>query len=380
MTAGFIYKPKLLIIASLLSISLFIGLTHRAHAASGITVSPALLETELSDSVATTIKYVSVRNDFPVAVRVGTSIGGLEQTGKNLVPSSNVDPGLVAATKILTGDTTLNPGQSVNVQVQFSNVPELGPGGHYGALLIKLLPAEAENLTLQQAISVTMFVVKEGGAVRSIALTDVKLQRNIFRAPKFADLTFKNTGNVHIVPRGTVDLLSGETLHSRGIVNEPSSPLFPGREIVLRSSLERLKLPIMPGYYDISVSYRFDDTGRYTVQSVRFLYLPPWTLAAVFVLLVAIGFAHGKGWFNKVYRVFGTPKRRLSSRRKTKKPKYKKPAPAEVASKKPKKSAKNSTEPAPKKDALLLATDKQTVSKSGVEVVSYSRIRARRNR
>ncbi len=376
MNARVIYDPKLIIVASLLCAFIMLGFVRPAYAAGGITVSPALLEADITDSTPTQTKSVSVRNDFPVAVRVGASISGLEQVGKNLVPSSNVDPGLVAATKILTTDTTLNPGQSVNVQVQFSNVAELGPGGHYGALLIKLLPAEATNLTLQQAISVTLFVVKEGGAVRSIELTDVKLQRNIFTAPKFADLSFKNTGNVHIVPRGTVDLSSGSSLYSRGIVNEPSSPLFPGREIVLRSSFDRIKLPIVPGYYNVDVSYRFDDTGRFNVSSVRFLYIPPWTLAVAFVLLVLVGFAHGKGWLNRMYQFISTPlRRRRHSRKKAAVSRKNK-----IKPKKKQQAVKESKLSESKNSTGASANNDHVVTKSGIEVVSYSRARARRNR
>lgn len=250
----------------------------------GITVSPATVNATLNQKEPQQTIALGVRNDFESPVNLVASLQGIDQQTGLLVPTEQVPPELAQAVQINPSAFSLQPKDSINIQLIITDSPALAPGGHYAALLIRQIAEAGKRVGLQPAISVTVFILKEGGALRSLQLQNITLHRTLLSFPRSADLVFLNKGNVHLVPRAalTATNSNGSKTYSQGTVNEQSLPLLPKETIRLRAEIAAVKKPWLPGRYTLNVQYRYDGAAVSQLSVVRFWYLPlPYLLLAI---------------------------------------------------------------------------------------------------
>jgi hypothetical protein len=175
------------------------------------------------------------------------------------------------------------------------NTAELAPGGHYGSILLTAshpdgLEMGPANVAIDQRISALVFLKKKGGERYSMELTGSESERNIFGMLRAAKLSFKNTGNVHIVPRGQIDVIDPMgRLIAKGIINEDSSIVLPQttRDIAVR--IRSIATAWVPGTYVSRMGYRYDGREAFESFEERRVVVPPAFLAALLVFFALIG-------------------------------------------------------------------------------------------
>ena len=285
--------PKL---AWLLLLGLIIPLRVSAESASptnGITVAPALLTNQVGSKQKQTSTTIGVRNNFDVPITVAAVLNGFDVRNNALVPTIKAEKTLEGVVSLSPAEIVIPPGSSKNITVTVHDTPSLSPGGHYLSILLTETAAGTSvgttQLTLRPAVSATLYVIKEDGAIRSIKATSLHLNHSLFSLPATANIEYFNTGNVPIVPRGVVQInrSSSESAITQGIVNSQSAPLYPNAKIRLQSTLQKLQTAHLPGHYKAVLQYRYD--GQETSQQIsqNFWYIPK-TLIALILFSVTV--------------------------------------------------------------------------------------------
>ena len=265
----------------------------------GIAVSPMFQEVVLhqNDEGRTFSITASNTTDAFVTLRLSVvDFGSLDESGgvAFLGAQENLEKHYRIASWIrLDRDAlVLGSGESQEVSVTLENRETLSPGGHYGAIIFQvernssdMMPYDGKpTIAISQSFASLIFAKKMGGEVYGLELKSMDVQKNTFRLPESIALRFRNTGNVHAVPRGTVAITDplGHTVR-KGIINEESSIVLPEtyRSYIVRPAA--LMIASVPGYYTITAQYRYDGKTDATTQSIRFLYVPWFEIVAVFV-------------------------------------------------------------------------------------------------
>lgn len=261
-------------------------------ASRGVTVSPAQITMSIDKNETSAEDSVSVRNDYAQPLRFEASIRGIQQSGDgSLVPSTDIDRSLAATLSVTPRSFSLEPGQSINLRLVVTDSGQLSPGGHYASLFIRQANDDTEQqLSLSPAISVTIFLIKENGAIRDLSVSSAKDDGSLFRVPKNITLTFYNNGNVRLVPRASVSLRApGGAQVKSGVVNQESLWVLPSGNSNLQAHLASLSLPWLPGRYTMHVLYRYDGSEAQKELIISRWVFPP--LAAASCVIIGLGFA-----------------------------------------------------------------------------------------
>jgi hypothetical protein len=254
----------------------------------GLTVSPAVVNLQLQTGAKTAEASVSVRNDTNQALDYAAYVEGAE-LAKNgaLVPTGGPDPLLEQSLTLSQGNFTLGPGQSINVKLRLEDAPTIPPGGHYAVLLISQLGSSTGNVSILPAIGVTLFIGKESGAVRKLNVLGIETDGTIFRLPQNITVTFKNEGNIDLVPRASTVVRQPDGRQARmGVLNESSVRAMPNHSVTLQAPVKTLSKSWMPGRYTVQVHYRYDNTDNMQLATQEIWYVPPASL--LFVPLIGL--------------------------------------------------------------------------------------------
>lgn len=231
------------------------------------------------------------------AVDFGTldETGGVAFLGDN---TSNFEQKYGLASWLVLEKTVVfaDPGQTQTLEVTVQNRESLAPGGHYGAILVKASPQNAQaggdKVELQAVLSSLILVKKEGGLRYDLKLDRESDNANVLRLPGLISLRFQNAGNVHAVPRGLVRLIDPRGREvARGIINTDSSFVLPESFRRLQVTTQPLSRAWLPGRYRLAVQYRYDGGTQVTTWE-RSLWLLPatlvWGAIGVFLLIAGL--------------------------------------------------------------------------------------------
>lgn len=266
-----------------------------------ITVAPAAITTQVGSQQLQSVFTVGVKNNYDVAINLSAALSGLDVRNNKFYPTASAETALTTTTTITPDKFTLEPNGSATVQVTINDSTALRPGGHFAALLITQTGApNSSNLSLQAAISASIYVIKEDGALRNIVAKNVSTNRNIFSLPSLADVAFFNNGNVNVVPRGTLTITKSgnSTPISRAVINPTSIPLFSRQTTKLQSSFNRVASPLKVGKYDLKLQYSYIGDTREHSLTTSFWYIPKiyglGALIAVAFVVYFINYKHRK--------------------------------------------------------------------------------------
>jgi hypothetical protein len=112
--------------------------------------------------------------------------------------------------KPATNTFSLKHGERMYLPVSIKVPYEVEAGEHYSAVFVKTVPNENENhsgITVSSRIG-TLFLLKVSGETRSIGeLTSFSTNKNIFFTSNVSfNLIFKNSGTVHLAPKGKITI------------------------------------------------------------------------------------------------------------------------------------------------------------------------------
>ena len=266
----------------------------------GITITPAFQQVSIPVGVAQQPISFSVTNNEsrPQALSLSTAdfntlneSGGLFFVGTN--PTA-LQKKYGLAKWISLGQTQLNlaPKQTATIRANILNLPDLTPGGHYGALMVSAQTSNSQassapnKVALHPIASSLLFVTKLGGDTHKLGLSSVTIRRHIFSMPNNVILRFHNDGNTHLILRGTVTITnSSGKLISKGIINEESAIILPETYRQYFVPLQQLSSATLPGRYKISADFRFDGISEFRSYQQSIFYMPFYWLVIMILLL-----------------------------------------------------------------------------------------------
>ncbi len=268
-----------------------------ANQESGITLSPAFQEITVLPSQGDSSQSFTLTNNDDLATTftlATVDMGALDDSGGIIFSGLSADYatkyGLAKWLRLDRQTITLTGHSSATVTFTVINTVELGPGGHYGAIIVKpeltALPKKNE-VTLAPQAATLVFLRKVGGEHFGLSLAPVNPRTAYWRLPTDLQLPFMNTGNVHVVPRGVVTLTRDwkQREVARGIINAQSSLILPEKPRDYQVQLSTQGRLFLPGRYYLSIAYRYDGKEDFTVWQVSFWY---WNLPLLLVILITL--------------------------------------------------------------------------------------------
>lgn len=189
----------------------------------------------------------------------------------------------------------LGPGETQVVNVTVENRDNLPSGGHYGAIVAKMqenapLDDSGPNISLEPSFASLIFLKKEGGERNGLALDDFEIRRMGSGEVESVQLRFHNTGNTHVIPRGTVRFLDplGRVI-SQGVINRESAYCMPEtfRSFALR--LENEQDAYFPGKYTVAIKYRYEGKEEFEYRQTSVFFFPKNAIIILVAALALLG-------------------------------------------------------------------------------------------
>jgi hypothetical protein len=273
----------------------------------GIAVSPAYQQISLGvndpgvDFTLQLTNYTAVGQSFTLSTADFGSLneqGGVAFLGQS-AQSVTDRYRLSSWMKLEKDQLFLAPGQSGEVRVTVTNRDALAPGGHYGAVLATAQTegqAGQSQVGVKQVVSSLVLLSKQGGGLYDLRLDWQHGNGHIWQLPTEIEHRFQNTGNVHVVPRGLVEVRDPVgRLVERGALNENSGFILPESFRRYPTALTRIGTAMLPGRYEVKTTYRYDG-----LQSTKTLVTHVWyagQLAVWLIMLVTLAAIGLLGWW-----------------------------------------------------------------------------------
>jgi len=284
--------------------------TPALAATGGITMSPAIKELTISSGLVEAHSAVTLTNHTKQNVVIQTRVVDLSDIsqGGGLVFGQNslalAKYGL-ANWMVLPGgnQAALASGATVNIPVVVQNRSDLAPGGHYGAVVMTASSGVSGNsVGFKQELVSLVLVKKLGGEQYGLKLESIKPDSDT--SQNIVTLKFRGTGNVHVVPRGVVQLTDArDKLLAKGIINPESTIVLPGGSRQFVTIMKPVASSNAPGRHKLTVYYRPE--GRAEFES-KMIYLSnwPWYYTLLIALLVvAVGLVLRRRRLRQLFRL-----------------------------------------------------------------------------
>ena len=285
------------VIFNLMFFGMALGGRASAAAPTGLTVSPAFQQVTIQAGASDQPVSFKITNDRPVAQNLSLSVrdfntlnesGGLFFVGTNPTDLQK-KYGLAKWLSLPTKNIMLQPHQTITLNGQIFNLPDLSAGGHYGALMISLGSGQSNGrVGFNPIASSLLFVTKPQGAIYQLSLSNVYFKHSLVSLSGSVTLRFQNTGNVHVVPRGSV-YVNGPNgkLVSKGIINQNSNIILPGTFRRYNVTLNKISSSSSAGTYKLHADFRFDGISQYRSYEKNIFYIP--IVALLIIILIVLG-------------------------------------------------------------------------------------------
>lgn len=266
--------------------------------AKGITVTPSFKELVIGPGLVEAQTTVSVHNntdnDLTASLRL-VDFDALEDFG-GITFSEEGAPaakyGLADWMNLPNGSSVELPkGEKVDIPVTIRNDDGLSPGGHYGAVLVTVKGGQndsSDQVTFTQEIASLLFVKKTGGETYGLELDSFTADGLPGTTPTVT-LNFRSTGNVHVVPRGYVEITDPKgRVVAKGIINPESTLALPGKSRQFKVDLQQVAEAKARGTYKLSVYYRHEGTDQFAVKTMEFKRGTPFVLTGIILLVLMV--------------------------------------------------------------------------------------------
>lgn len=203
-----------------------------------LAISPFIIETTLApgqtQNNSITIFNLS-DNELPIAISINDFVPSGEhgsvrflETGEASHPSFSLASWIIITTQ---PDFTIPPKGQTNVEFSITVPSDAEPGTHYGGLLFSAREAKeaAANITVVKKVG-AIILVGAGNTNASGSIKQFRTSKKIYTVtPIQFGSTFKNTGNVHVQPKGQIAIrnLFGKTI-GEAHINESAQFVLPG--------------------------------------------------------------------------------------------------------------------------------------------------------
>jgi hypothetical protein len=269
----------------------------------GFLISPYFQEINLQKDQASAPFSIDVKNTTgnPAVFRVSVlDFGTLDESGgvAFLGSADNLKYSLASWVNLSNDTLVIKPGETQTVKGTIENKESLSPGGHYGAVFFKLednanvSDGKQDQVAFNPSFASLLFVRKVGGEIYGLNLNNKDFPKNIFILPSWIRLRFQNTGNVHVIPRGTAGITDPlGRLVLKSVINTESSIILPETFRLFSGKFSQIAPIFVPGHYALIVNYRYDGKDDFVSGKTYFFLIPPiFMLALVFLIAVVTGY------------------------------------------------------------------------------------------
>jgi len=290
-----------------------------AGSKAGIEISPVYQNVSLGTNQPSVTNYVTLVNSTPVPESFALStvdFGSLNETGGVAFLGTSSSSyarkyGLSRWMKLNESSVTLTPGQSTNIALTIENSPSLSYGGHYGAILATAQTAPSgskisAHVGVLEVLSSLFLLVKAGGPMPNLRVISQRVEDRFLQMPTQIDTLFQDQGDVHVVPRGVINITDPTgKLVARGALDVNSSAILPATLRKYSTPLLQLTSAWLPGYYKVSMVYRYDGTTATKTFVSGFWYFDfagLWILVFLVLVLVCAGalYVSRKRWMPRL--------------------------------------------------------------------------------
>lgn len=252
------------------------------QAQGGLTLAPAALTLELAKGNQQQTGSFTLTNHYRQPVTLHFALE--PRVG---VPGDNV----AAYLAVSYTDLTIAPGESTAQSLTLRDSKQLAPGSQLADLVITQLGAASGNVAVQPSIRMPLTIIKQDGAVASVALSSLSLGHLGILLPGSLTTRIANTGNMVAIPRGVISITAPNgTVVRRGVLNTASQAVSPQATLALTTPLNTLANAYLPGVYRTSVSYGLGGGQPARVATSWFFYIAWWHLLALILLGVTVYF------------------------------------------------------------------------------------------
>lgn len=286
--------------------------------ARAITVSPVLFDFEIAPggSQQDTIRLINNTNERETFTLFVENFVASGEEGGQMYIHEEEPTDLASWVSVDAPTVTLDPGEMAEFPFLIQIPEDAEPGGHYASVFFSRGggPDEASGVGITEQVGVLLLVrvpgdVMEQASVESFRITNGTV---LNRLPAKFELRIRNTGSIHLRPKGT--LVVKNVLGS--VVTR--LPANPNKSAILPSSIRRVEsswvktLDIPEGGFwtELKNEWRNFALGRYTAsidvtygsqnkqlpsQQVCF-WVIPWRILLVVLVLIVILIALIKGY------------------------------------------------------------------------------------
>lgn len=292
-------KPGFILLVVLLSV---LPSSRALAAPGGITLSPPLRDITLGPGLLEADADITLTNNTNQQITAKLKLVDLKalgQFGGNTLGQAGLSDsyGLADWMTLPGGDRLLIPaGKTVTAAVSIVNRPDLTPGGHYGAIIVTPETSDTvqSDVGISQQLVSLVFVKKLGGEKYGLDLQEVKVKNSQNSLPESVDLTFVSTGNVHVTPRGYVEIRDPKgRLVSKAIINPDSLLLLPGSSRLLTGLFQPVENSNRSGTYKVTAFYRYHESESFTTKDAYFersgISVDPRMAGALVVSVLVVG-------------------------------------------------------------------------------------------
>lgn len=289
----------------LLTILCVLMLTLSPTVARTATLSPSVVELEASrgevvessfeifNTGMTPQQYFLGRLAFEPSGEDGTPV---------FTPWDSRQEGLLSWLDLPVVEFTVPPRSKVGVPFRVVVPDDIPAGSFYGALTVSTAPTEvvaANGALIEAKTAVLVFLTVEGETTQQLALLDFALEQDDASRPYgLFSYRVQNQGNVHLVPRGRIELrgMFGQTIQSWD-ANPTDGRVLPGSTRTYtvdapedddswlgRAGYQLRHFAFGPASAHLTIAYG----DHLELEAAQELWLIPWELAGTLAVLTAL--------------------------------------------------------------------------------------------
>jgi hypothetical protein len=271
-----------------------------------MTLTPPLYQLSLLPGAtwSSTLKFTN-NNPYDLVVYAFTqNFLATEESGVSLLPSGTV-PGANAyelASWIAPqgGALTVKRGATITIPFTITIPQNAEPGGHYAAIIVGTTPPRGgdSEVSVGAQLSSLLLVRVIGDVLERGTIEDFSAEHTLVQTQEGKlTLLFKNTGNVHVAPKGAI-VITNMFGRERGRITiegqNPFGNILPNssRKFVFDWKGEQNFFDI--GLYAARVSLMFGDSGTKHVYYTTHFWVLPWIPFTLLLAALALFF-----WFTR---------------------------------------------------------------------------------
>jgi hypothetical protein len=243
----------------------------------GISVTPSIAHIDLSsDSSEYEITYLNTTSANITLLLSAQDFSELEDAYRlNFLDSKsaqNYKYSLSSWISFENKNIQLAPGEKKSVKI-FINKDKITKGGHYASILAEIVQEDTgKQVNVKAVLSSLLFVrASTGLEIEEGKISSFSPIRDGLEIPDSFMLRFQNSGNVHVIPYGLLEVFDplGKVV-AKGILNEGSLDALP--ESIRRYDIESKtdKKVLLPGFYTAKIALHFGNSNKTLTSSIKF--------------------------------------------------------------------------------------------------------------